>query len=163
MNEASPRREFVGQVTASVLALATAACAQPATVASPPAPAPTPTPAPTGAAANEDEAPVGVPRAPTEWDDTWFGRITAQHKAVFEQEEIDAGSATSYASRYLSGMADALGKNATAQAILVFRHRAMALVLNDAMWAKYGIGEERKLKGAGGVWMTRNPVALPRG
>ena len=135
------RREFVSQVAASALVLAGTGCATAATAAS----STTPRPA-----------------TQSTWDDSWFGRLKAKHKAVFEQPEIDMGSGTSYAVRYLTGMHDALGVD-DAQAVVVLRHQAVPLVLDDAMWEKYGIGEERKLKGTGDAWQLRNPIATPRG
>ena len=138
--ESIPRRDFVSQAALSALVLG-AACT-PGTMA----PAATPRPAAGGTA--------------SQWDDSWFGRLTAPHKAVFEQPEIDYGSVTSYASRYLNGMRDAIGDQ-NAQVVLVIRHNAIPLALNDAMWEKYGIGEERKLK-MGESFATRNPIAVRR-
>ena len=136
-----PRRDFVSHAALSALALG-AACTQ-----SPPSVSPAPAPG-TGNA--------------SQWDDSWFKRLTARHKAVFEQPEIDYGSSVSYAARYLNGMRDAIG-DTDAQVVIVIRHQAIPLLLNDAMWEKYGIGEERKLKGQGDAWATRNPVAVRRG
>src|ERR1051325_251235 len=156
----TPRREFLGQFAASAIVLAGTACAAPATVAQT-APAPAPTSTTTPPAPLESDTPS--PASPTHWDDSWFTRLTAKHKAVFEQAEIDAGAAPSYAVRYLNGIRDALAPaRGDVQVVLVFRHQAVPLAFNDAMWEKYGIGEERKLKAAGGAWAIKNPVATAR-
>src|SRR5437016_2384820 len=91
----TPRREFLGQFAASAIVLAGTACAAPATVTQT-SPAPASSPAPT----NRPETDTPSPASPIHWDDSWFARLTAKHKAVFEQAEIDAGSATAYAVRY---------------------------------------------------------------
>src|SRR6185312_9682315 len=68
----TPRRDFIGQITASAIVLATGACAQPAAAGqSAVAAAPTPAPGPRQAATQQA----------VQWDDSWFGRLTAKHKA----------------------------------------------------------------------------------
>ena len=54
-------------------------------------------------------------------------RITAKHKAVFDSPEIVFGTGDSDAS-----------------VVVVLRHRAVPLLYNDAMWAKYDIGTSTK-------------------
>ncbi len=122
----TPRREFLGQIAVSALALAGTACAVPAAQT---APAPAATPNPTA----RDTS------IPTHWDDSWFGRLTAKHKAVFDWPKIDDGSAIDHAtSSPLEGCRDALGAApGDVQAVIVLRHVAVVLAFNDAMWSKY--------------------------
>jgi hypothetical protein len=142
------RREFLGQIAASAFVLAGAACATPMSVGqAPAAPAPSPLPAP--------------PPAPVHWDDSWFTRLTSKHKAVFDSPEIDDGLAVDQASGYIRGMRDAAaaGQN-DVQTVVVMRHRAIPMVFNDAMWAKYQLGKELKVKDyPSEKWATRNPFA----
>ena len=148
-NDPTPRREFLGQLAASAVVLAGAACATPAAVVQP---SPTPTPA------------TGTPAAQTHWDDSWFGRLTAKHKAVFDSPGIEDGftGGPGHATRYLNGMRDALGvKPGEAQVVVVIRHTAIPFVMSDAMWEKYPIGELRSIK-SGDKFATRNPVSGPR-
>lgn len=151
----TPRREFIGQIAASAIVLAGAACT-PASLAQGTAPAPaSPTPTPPG----ERITPT------THWDDSWFGRLTAKHKAVFDTPDFAEGMilGPGHAIRYMNGMHDALGAAPTdVQTVVVIRHRAIAFAFNDAMWAKYQIGKELKIKGDGQEWATRNPFAEPR-
>lgn len=101
-----------------------------------------------------------MPAAPAHWDDSWFGRLTAKHKAVFDSPEIDEGIAPSQAAGYIRGMHDALGAAPTdVQAVVVMRHRAVPMVFNNAMWAKYPIAEMRNEKDESGKWATSNPYA----
>src|SRR5207237_837465 len=113
-----------------------------------------------GAAGRQSPAPAGgVAPTPVHWDDSWFGRLTAKHKAVFDSPQIEDGFALGHASGYIRGMQDVTGASSTeVQTVVVIRHAAVPMILNDAMWEKYGIGEERKIKTSGGgdKWATRN-------
>ena len=146
------RRDFLGQIAASAVVLAGTACAAPVTRAQATGPTPTPTPGDRVAGA-------------TPWDDSWFGRLTARHKAVFDTPDFSEGMilGPGHATRYINGMHDALGAGAAdVQTVVVVRHRAIPFAFNDAMWAKYEIGKDLKIKGDGEEWATKNPFAGPR-
>ena len=97
------------------------------------------------------------------WDDSWFGRITAKHKAVFDSPAVEEGAVMSHATGYINGMHDAIGAPySDVQTVLVIRHAAIPMVFNDAMWAKYEFGKEGKIKDdATDKWATRNPFFAP--
>jgi hypothetical protein len=143
--EASNRRAFIRH-TASLLAVGGAACA---------APGRTPVAA---------VGPAFRDRESSRWDDSWVARLAVPHKAAFEQSEMDHGSATAYAVRYLGGMREALNvKDDEVRVVLVLRHGAVGLVLNDSMWKKYSIGEYKQLKTIDGSgWAVENPIASTR-
>ncbi len=146
---ATPRREFLGQIAASAVVLAGAACASPAAAAQM---ATMPAPSRGG---------VSSTRA---WDDSWFGRLTAKHKAVFDSPDVSENSTLGFlhASRYTQGMYDALGAApGDVQTVVVVRHKSIGFAFNDAMWEKYGIGEISKVK-SGEAWATKNPLAHGR-
>jgi hypothetical protein len=149
------RREFLGQIAASAIVLAGAACVTPAVAG----PGSTTAPAPNAGGVPPTTAPT-APAPPVHWDDSWFGRLTAKHKAVFDSPQFDDGLALSNASGYIRGMRDAAGAGENdVQAVVVMRHAAIPMVLNDAMWAKYEIGKERKIKDfSNDKWAVRNPV-----
>lgn len=140
------RRDFLGQIAASAIVLAGTACAGPiaATQAAAPTPAPTP-----------------VPPAPVHWDDSWFSRLTAKHKAVFDSPMIEDGLVLSNATGYIRGMRDAVAAGPDdVQTVVVLRHQAVPMIFNDAMWAKYEIGKDRKVKDEhSGKWAMQNPFA----
>lgn len=145
-SSSSDRREFLGHLAASAIVLAGTACAAPISAAQ-------------TAAAPSGTAPTG------KWDDSWFGRLTAKHKAVFDSPQIDQDSTLGplHASRYIDGVTQALGaKMNEIQTVIVIRHRAIPFAFNDAMWEKYPIGEVYKVK-SGENWATKNPLANPRG
>ncbi len=136
----TPRREFLGQIAASAIVLAGTACAGPL-------------------AANQSAPqPIAPPPAPTHWDDSWFGRLTTKHKAVFDSPEIEDGLAVSHAASYITGMRAAIGAGSDVMSVLVIRHAAIPMAFNDAMWAKYEFGKEEKVKDDRTKrWAVRNP------
>jgi len=136
----TPRREFLGQIAFSALAIAGG-----------------------GACTHVSSAPVAAVRQ-SSWDDSWTTRLTAKHKAVFDSPDIADNTALGLlqAARYLNGMQEALGAGqGAAQAVLVLRHRSIAFAVNDAMWTKYPIGEEYKVMSADAA-ATKNPVITSR-
>jgi hypothetical protein len=144
-DQSTPRREFLGQIAASAVVLASAACSTPISAGQAnTAPAPAPSPAP----------PV-----PVHWDDSWFTRLTAKHKAVFDSPAIEDGLAVAQAAGYIRGMRDAVAAGADdVQAVVVIRHAAIPMIFNDAIWAKYSLGKELKVKDyPSEKWATRNP------
>lgn len=154
----TPRREFLGQIAASAVVLAGTACAGPINIAQTSAATTTPVPTTPGNA--------GQGAAQTSWDDSWFGRLTAKHKAVFDTPDLVEGTigGPGQATRYINGMRDALGAGPSdVQTVVVIRHHAIAFAFNDAMWAKYEIGKDLKIKGDGEEWATKNPVAAAHG
>ena len=95
-----------------------------------------------------------MPAAPTNWDDSWFGRLTAKHKAVFDSPQIEDGLAIANAAGYIRGMHDAINAAENdVQTVIVLRHVAVVMLFNDAMWEKYGIAAEYKVANA----EKRNP------
>lgn len=151
-NAPTPRREFLGQIAASAVVLAGAACSTPAAVVQ------------TAPVTPTRGTPSSAPGTQMHWDDSWVSRLTAKHKAVFDSPDIDEGATlgVSQSIRYLNGMRDALGAGAgEAQVVVVIRHHAIPFAFNDAMWEKYAIGEMTKIK-SGEAFATRNPMSAPR-
>jgi hypothetical protein len=141
--DSTPRREFLGQIAASAIVLAGTACAAP--VAS--------------QAASSSPTPAGRPSSGSgQWDDSWLTRLTAKHKAVFDSPQIEDGMVLRNASNYISGMREAAGAgDHDVQAVVVVRHAAIPMAFNDAMWQKYEIGKDKKVKAPGSEdWATRN-------
>jgi hypothetical protein len=135
----SPRRQFIGELAVGAAAIAAAACSPAATAATAASQAPTPAAAPP---TPQPPMPV-IP--PIKWDATWMDRITAKHKAVFDSPEIEEGTALYHAMSYLGSVKDVFGTgDSDASVVVVLRHRAVPLLYNDAMWAKYDVGTSTK-------------------
>jgi hypothetical protein len=74
-------------------------------------------------------------------DDAWLDRITGEHRQVFDLVETNKGFGAAYAINYRDSFTEAHGLSGEdVTAVLIFRHFAMPLVVNDAVWAKYPIG-----------------------
>jgi hypothetical protein len=160
--EPTDRRDFLGKIAAASVVLTSAACAS-APVAAVPAPAPAATPSQGTAAGSANPASGPAPIVPASWDNSWFNKLKARHKAVFEQPDLNYGSAVSFAQRWISGMRDAgTAKAGEFQAVLVLRHDAVPMLVNNTIWEKYGVGEALKFKTFGENIEKLNPIAEAR-
>jgi hypothetical protein len=154
-DQRQPRREFLGQIAASAIVMAGTACMPSLTAQSQEQPTPAP------------KQPTAQPtfKIPTHWDDSWVGRLTAKHKAVFDSPEIDDGGALGSATTYIQGARQALSAGETdVQTVIVIRHSAIPMAFNDAMWQKYDIGKQAKEKDPRNkTWVTHNPYLHDNG
>jgi len=101
----------------------------------------------------------GVPAASGEWDDSWTKRLTGTHKQVFDSPEIAEGSALHQSRTFMKHYAEMYGtSDADTNAVIVVRHEAIPIVLQDAMWERYGLAKDTKLKDpTTGKSARRNP------
>ena len=120
------RREFLGRATtgAALLAgfpLATAA---------------------TACAAQSSE-----PQATTsEWDLSWVNRLTGKHKAIFDCAEIESGYGVWRAAAWAGQYQQVLGAAASdLSPVVILRHNAIALAMNQAFWDRYGLGKSKNV------------------
>ena len=111
------------------------------------------------AVASEVPPPTGLPPARGAWDDSWATRLTAKHKQVFDSPEIAEATALHQARTYLKDYAEMYGiTDADMNAVIVFRHRGIVMVLDDAMWDRLEIGKKEKLDDpTTGKTTRRNP------
>lgn len=68
----------------------------------------------------------------------WPGALKGRHRQVVDAYEVNNGFPLAFAYTFLA-------PNQSASAVIVLRHGAFPLALNDAMWAKYKIGESMKI------------------
>jgi intracellular sulfur oxidation DsrE/DsrF family protein len=76
--------------------------------------------------------------------EAWFDRIQGSHKAVFDAPAINGGLPAIWPRVYFVTMKEAYPdlRDSDNTAVLILRHSAIAMGMQDAMWAKYGFGEE---------------------
>ncbi len=101
-----------------------------------------------------------------EWDDSWVTRITAPHRQVFDSPEIEEGVALHQARTWIQGYKDVYGTDdGQHSAVIVIRHRAVAMVMQDSVWDQFDLGKDLKLKDpTTGKWARRNPfINVQRG
>lgn len=144
------RRDFIRQ--ASLIAAGTLAASKLEGQAAATPPAATP--------------PAAAAPVQNQWDMSWSARVTGQHKMVFDVPEIADGVSLHQARSFLSGYNETLGlTDADLTAVLVFRHAAVPMVLDDELWADGAFAEPGALKDPGtGEPAKRNPfIRVPVG
>ncbi len=134
----TPRRGFLGRVAAAAAGLGAASLI------------PVPAEAATWRAASVD------PKL-----EAWFGRLTGKHRAVFDAPEPNGGMPAIWPRVYLN-TTDATYPGEPAVAMVILRHGGLAMAFQDALWAKYPIGEMFNVK-PGGTAATANPWATITG
>ncbi len=143
-NDATGRRDFLAHVASAAAVLAATACATAPVAAAAKAAAPRPT----------------TPPPPQHWDDSWTARVSAaKHKAVFDTPAIADGVAFANAYVFMLTYNQMYGTtDADTVPVVVIRHAAIPLAVDDDLWTRYELGKEFKVKdGATGKWARRNP------
>jgi len=97
--------------------------------------------------------------------EAWLNKITGTHKMVFDAPEPNGGMPVVWPRVWLDTTNATYGTtDAQNTAVVILRHGAVGYALNDAMWAKYKLGEQFNLKD-GSAPATRNtwvkPLPLP--
>lgn len=131
------RREFLAQVVTAAVVVAGTGCAAPLAASS-----------------------VGAMSQSSPFDDSWTRRVSAaKHRAVFDSPGIDEGLALVHATFYRQGYQEQFGIGPSEVIpVVVLRHMGTAMAFNDALWAKYGLGERSKVVDpATGKDALRNP------
>jgi len=112
---------------------------------------------------------LAVPRAATALDadrDGWLTEVKGTHRTLFDFPQHKNGFPQLHIFNYLNTYAEAYKTTAgQAGAVGTFygmgTQASIPLAFNDAMWAKYGLGEYLSLKDAGGTAYTRNVFNRP--
>ena len=97
---------------------------------------------------------------------SWVDRVQrAKHRQVFDAPAIAEGMALNNAMVWLNGYSEVYKTtDADMAAVLVFRHKGIAMVLNDDMWARLKLGDDDKLKDpTTGEPTKRNPFLKSAG
>jgi hypothetical protein len=68
----------------------------------------------------------------------WPGPLKGRHKQVFDVAEFNDGFPLGFTNNFLT-------PNKSATAVLIFRHTALPMGVNHAIWAKYKLGEALKI------------------
>src|ERR1051325_7617598 len=96
----------------------------------------------------------------SEWDVSWADKITGKHRAVFDSVEISAALGLirplfwfkDYAEVYIAPASDM-------NCVIVLRHNAIWLIMDDEFWAHHKIGAVTKMTDpATKAPITRNPA-----
>jgi hypothetical protein len=95
-----------------------------------------------------DELRAASPRRSGPWDTSWLDRLaSAQYRVVFNTSEVSDGNVLSYAASFLDDFHTVHGTtDQQTRAVIVFRRLGTPMALNDALWERYAIGEDLKIK-----------------
>jgi len=100
-------------------------------------------------------------RGPTHRADAWLDDLNGQHKNIFDCVSVENGpQGWTFARNFLTANTGPIYqlKDSDVNAIVCVRHQASVFGFNDAMWAKYKLGESQKVN-EGGVAATKNAHA----
>ena len=95
------------------------------------------------------------------WDMSWVARLRGKSRAVFDSPNVGEGGALFRAILWREQHAQVFGTpSADLTPVVVVRHEAIPLVMNDEFWGHLGIGKDVKWKDEKtGKWTTRNPLS----
>jgi hypothetical protein len=96
-----------------------------------------------------------------EWDMSWVDRVHGDARAVFDAPTADDGSCVWRASRWLEDYRAVYGvKPPDITAVLVVRHEAIPMVMDNEYWSRFAVGKALAIKGRSGKqWAVENPVS----
>ena len=118
-----------------------------------------------GLGAMESLRPASTPfdrlRPASDWDLSWTARVVGARRAVYDIPEIEDGFGVWRAilakQQYVDVLKVAPGDISM---VMVLRHNAISLAMNQVFWEKYNIGPDKKVKDPMTQQETRrNPVA----
>jgi intracellular sulfur oxidation DsrE/DsrF family protein len=99
-------------------------------------------------------------RAPTHPADAWLDDFKGQHKNIYDCTSVENGPmGWTFARNFLTANTGPVYqlKDADINAIVSVRHSASVYGFNDAMWAKYKLGESQKVNDSSGAPAVKNP------
>jgi len=99
-------------------------------------------------------------RAPTHPADAWLDDFKGQHKNIYDCTSVENGPmGWTFARNFLTANTGPIYqlKDADINAIVSVRHSASVYGFNDAMWAKYKLGESQKVNDSAGAPAVKNP------
>ena len=108
---------------------------------------------------SRSDAQASSSRGPTHPADAWLDDLKGQHKNIFDSVTIETGpSGWTFARNFLTANTGPVYqlKDADVNTIVCVRHLATVFGFNDAVWAKYKLGESQKVN-EGGAPAAKNP------
>jgi hypothetical protein len=97
-----------------------------------------------------------------DWDVSWSAKLNGKYKAVFDNTDVESGYGVWRASAWAGQYADVLkAAPADLSSVIVLRHNAIVLAMQQAFWDKYGIGASKKVTHPlTGMSTEKNPALL---
>jgi intracellular sulfur oxidation DsrE/DsrF family protein len=110
---------------------------------------------------SQTSAQSSPPGGPTHPADAWLDDLKGQHKNIFDCTSVEHGpEGWTFARNFLTANTGPVYglRDSDVNAIVCVRHQSSVFGFNDAMWAKYKLGESQKVS-EGGVPATKNAHA----
>ena len=137
----TPRRGFLGRLAAGAAALGIGSAL----------------PAPLAAAATGGSTPSTDPQL-----DAWFGKLKGKHRMVFDAPDAGEGMIAIWPRVYINTTNATHGEADGVSAMIILRHHALGLAIQDSMWEKYEFGKVFSVN-VNGAPATKNPYAKIEG
>jgi hypothetical protein len=95
------------------------------------------------------------------WDVSWMDRVKGKHKVVFDSPEVSDGAGLFRAIMWADQLKEVYGTpRSDVSSVLVLRHAAIPLAMNDAYWSRFNVGRQVKMKDPSTKrWFTTNPLS----
>lgn len=104
-----------------------------------------------------------LPTADAKSFEEWLGKIKGKHKQVFDSMMPDGGIPLAWARVFLETNKATGVAESDCTAVIVLRHEAIALALEDRLWTKYNFADIFKVKSmATNEVLTRNVFWNPK-
>ncbi|MBC8087625.1 MAG: hypothetical protein H7Z40_10185 [Phycisphaerae bacterium] len=102
------------------------------------------------------------PAQENKWDVSWTDRLKGKYKAVFDCPETGEGAAMFRACIWRDQHKEVYGTpQSETSPVLVVRHAAMALIMDDEYWRRFGIGDaEKMIDPATDNGYAKNPIRV---
>jgi len=88
-----------------------------------------------------------APPSPTDWDVSWTSRLSGPHRGAFDWFQPNASAGLWRAAVWKQQVVEAFGvKSEAVGAVLVIRHSAIPMIMDDEFWLRHKLGKLRKIK-----------------
>ncbi len=104
---------------------------------------------------------TGPTPASDKWDLSWVERVRGDARAVFDVPSPGEGEGVWRAERWREDYRELYGvQESELTAVLVIRHEAIPLIMDNDYWKRFGVGEKLKVRDrATKKWAEANPVS----
>jgi hypothetical protein len=110
---------------------------------------------------DEERAASAVLPVDDTWDLSWCERLKGKSRAVFDSPRVSEGGALYRAVMWRDQYSKVFGANtADLTPVVVFRHEAIPLIMDDEHWAHIGVGKDVEMKDpTTNKWSKKNPFS----
>lgn len=100
-----------------------------------------------------------------DWDMTWRDRVTGSFRGVFDSPNVNDGAGLWRAADWKRAVQAVYGDEGKgASSVLVIRHVAIPMIMNDAFWERHDISKKDKIKDpSNGKHVKHNPFLWREG